>query len=237
MDGLLAEDREQGAERRELLAERRATSELLRQLSQASAHGALGLLPNYSLTDTTTSLEATLYWKESAGGDDAEGGEDEHREQVYRSETRDYERSRKLALTELAPGNSFYVNGYRHVVRALDIGTPERRAWAVWRLYPACGYARTHGDPKNDTSPCPRCGSREIADAGWCTTCWSRGACCPATSGTTPGCATTATHGTAGGTRCSPPSTSTRRTWRPAHDGTTPRCSAPTSRAGPSCAR
>src|SRR5690606_30694411 len=124
-------------------------------------------------TDTTTSLEATLYWKEAAGGDEgaeasraSEGDDDERREWVYRSETRDYERSRKLALTELAPGNSFYVNGYRHVVRALDIGSPERRAWSVWRLCPACGYARTHGDPKNDTSPCPRCGSREIADAG-----------------------------------------------------------------------
>jgi hypothetical protein len=172
VDGLLADDREQGAERRELLAERRATGELLRQLSQTSAHGALvelGLLPNYSLTDTTTSLEAALYWKEAAGSDEgaeAPEGDDVRREWAYRSETRDYERSRKLALTELAPGNSFYVNGYRHVVRALDIGSPERRAWSVWRLCPACGYARTHGDPKNDTSPCPRCGSREIADAG-----------------------------------------------------------------------
>ncbi|MFD3452885.1 DEAD/DEAH box helicase [Streptomyces sp. NPDC058691] len=173
VDGLLAEDSEQGAERRELIAERRATGELLRELSQTSAHGALvelGLLPNYSLTDTTTSLEATLYWKEASGDDEgteaAPEGDDGRREWVYRSEVRDYERSRKLALTELAPGNSFYVNGYRHVVRALDIGSPERRAWAVWRLCPACGYARTHGDPKSDTSPCPRCGSREIADAG-----------------------------------------------------------------------
>ncbi|MEU9224120.1 DUF1998 domain-containing protein [Streptomyces massasporeus] len=172
VDGLLAEDREQGAERRELLAERQATGELLRHLSQTSAHGALvelGLLPNYSLTDTTTSLEATLYWKEAAGSDEGaetSEGDDVRREWAYRSETRDYERSRKLALTELAPGNAFYVNGYRHVVRALDIGSPERRAWSGWRLCPACGYARTHGDPKNDTSPCPRCGSREIADAG-----------------------------------------------------------------------
>ncbi|WP_330261628.1 DUF1998 domain-containing protein [Streptomyces sp. NBC_00539] len=84
---------------------------------------------------------------------------------VYRSETRDYERSRKLALTELAPGNSFYVNGYRHVVRALDVGTPDRRAWQAWRLCPSCGYARTH-NAKDDTSPCSRCGGRAIADAG-----------------------------------------------------------------------
>ncbi|MFE9827024.1 helicase-related protein [Streptomyces sp. NPDC005791] len=166
VDGLLADDREQGPERRELLAERRSTGDLLRNLSQTSAHGVLvelGLLPNYSLADTVTTLEGTLYWKETA--DPVEGDVDAAPTSTYRSEVRDYERSRKLALTELAPGNSFYVNGYKHVVRALDIGSPERRAWAVWRLCPACGYTRTK-DAQTDTSACPRCASREIADAG-----------------------------------------------------------------------
>ncbi|WP_326815375.1 DEAD/DEAH box helicase [Streptomyces sp. NBC_01763] len=166
VDGLLADDREQGPERRELLAERRSTGDLLRNLSQTSAHGVLvelGLLPNYSLADTVTTLEGTLYWKEA--GDPTEGDPESAPTSTYRSEVRDYERSRKLALTELAPGNSFYVNGYKHVVRALDIGSPERRAWSVWRLCPACGYARTK-DAQTDTSPCPRCASREIADAG-----------------------------------------------------------------------
>lgn len=51
------------------------------------------------------------------------------------------------------------------MVRALDIGSPERRAWVVWRLCPACGYTRTK-DAQTDTSACPRCASREIADAG-----------------------------------------------------------------------
>lgn len=35
----------------------------------------------------------------------------------------------------------------------------------MWRLCPACGYARTE-NARTDTSPCPRCGGREIADAG-----------------------------------------------------------------------
>jgi replicative superfamily II helicase len=165
MDGLVRSDPEQDREHRELLAERRATGDLLRELSQTSAHGALvdlGLLPNYSLADTTTQLEATLYWsEEQAEGD----GEAAGSKKTYRSEVRDYERSRKLALTELAPGNSFYVNGYKHVVRALDIGSPDHRAWSVWRLCPACGYTRTE-NAKTDTSPCPRCRGREIADAG-----------------------------------------------------------------------
>jgi hypothetical protein len=168
---LARSDDTQDRERRELLAERRAASDLLRELSQSSAHATLvdlGLLPNYSLTDTTTQLEATLYWTETPDEEDdtdGAGSEQGTARKVYRSETRAYERSRKLALTELAPGNSFYVNGYRHVVRALDIGTPERRAWSVWRLCPACGYVRTE-DAERDTRPCPRCRGREIAAAG-----------------------------------------------------------------------
>ncbi|MET7617385.1 DEAD/DEAH box helicase [Streptomyces sp. NPDC005408] len=164
MEGLVRSDPEQDREHRELLAERRSTGDLLRELSRSSAHGALvelGLLPNYSLADTTTQLEATLYWTEEQSEAEAEAGA----RKTYRSEVRDYERSRRLALVELAPGNSFYVNGYRHQVRALDIGSPERRAWSVWRLCPACGYVRTE-NAQSDASPCPRCGGREIADAG-----------------------------------------------------------------------
>ncbi|MGW3977170.1 DEAD/DEAH box helicase [Streptomyces mirabilis] len=176
VDALARTDELQDRERRELLAERRSTGDLLRDVSRTSAHGTLvelGLLPNYSLADTTTQLEATLYWSEapSDADDAAQTGAPKERsasdstQRVHRSETRDYERSRKLALTELAPGNSFYVNGYKHVVRALDIGSPERRAWSVWRLCPSCGYVRT-ADAQTDTSPCPRCDGREIADAG-----------------------------------------------------------------------
>ncbi|WP_328496996.1 DEAD/DEAH box helicase [Streptomyces sp. NBC_00414] len=168
MDALVRSDPEQDREHRELLAERRATGNLLRELSQTGAHGALvdlGLLPNYSLADTTTQLEATLYWTEQQSDEGDGDGRADVPKRTYRSEVRDYERSRKLSLTELAPGNSFYVNGYKHVVRALDIGSPDRRAWSVWRLCPACGYARTE-NAKTDASPCPRCGGREIADAG-----------------------------------------------------------------------
>ncbi|MBD0417913.1 DEAD/DEAH box helicase [Streptomyces sp. TRM S81-3] len=178
VDSLAQSDDVQNRERRELLAERRSTGDLLRDLSRTSAHGTLvelGLLPNYSLADTTTRLEATLYWSEAPADSEADepsqAGRPQERmaqggtDRVHRSETRDYERSRKLALTELAPGNSFYVNGYRHVVRALDIGSAERRAWSVWRLCPSCGYVRTER-AQSDTSPCPRCGGREIADAG-----------------------------------------------------------------------
>ncbi|MDT0442868.1 DEAD/DEAH box helicase [Streptomyces johnsoniae] len=169
---LARSDESQARERRELLAERRGTGDLLRELSQSSAHATLvelGLLPNYSLVDTTTQLEATLYWSEPLSGEDeardADTGRGDTARRTYRSETRNYERARKSALTELAPGNSFYVGGYRHSVRALDVGSPERRAWSVWRLCPACGYVRTE-DAQHDTAPCPRCGGREIADAG-----------------------------------------------------------------------
>lgn len=92
MGGLVRSDPEQDREYRELIAERRATGDLLRELSQSSAHSALvdlGLLPNYSLADTTTQLEATLYWTEERGADGEDGeGEAGGSKKTYRSEVR-----------------------------------------------------------------------------------------------------------------------------------------------------
>ena len=88
------------------------------EIGRTDAHGALvdlGLLPNYSLIDVSTTLEATLTWQEDDGQDGAKR---------YHSELREYTRPARQALTELAPGNHFYIRGYRHDVTGLDIGTP-----------------------------------------------------------------------------------------------------------------
>jgi len=146
----------------ELDAERRAIGGRLRHIGESSAHETLvelGLLPNYALIDTTTKLEATLYWR--TGADEKTG------RSLYRSELREYERARSLAITELAPGNEFYVNGYKHRITGLEIGTAARPGWQVWRVCPECGYARTT-DATADRSPCPRCHSSHISDDGSC---------------------------------------------------------------------
>ena len=149
---------DQAAVARELRAEHRAVGRWIGELGRATAHSTLvelGLLPNYSLVDTPTSLEALLIGVKT----NPDGSVD------YDSELREYERSAWIALTDLAPGNTFYVNGYKHRVTGLDIGSRNRPTYRNWRVCPECGHCRT-ARAVEDTSPCPRCGQAAIGDQG-----------------------------------------------------------------------
>ena len=155
---LVPSDPHDQTQARALRAERYAVVRHLRDLGRMNAHSALvelGLLPNYSLLDTSTVLEATVYWQEP-------GADGEPR---FGSELRDYSRPSSHALTELAPDNTFYIQGYQHTVTGLDIGTPDRPRWEQWRVCPECGHVRTHR-AADDTSRCPRCDSGGIGDNG-----------------------------------------------------------------------
>ncbi|MFB7947838.1 DEAD/DEAH box helicase [Kitasatospora phosalacinea] len=155
-------DPEEARQKAELEAERRAVGRQLGDLLEDTpAQGALcdlGLLPNYALVDAVTVLEATLYWPED---EDAAG------RTRYDSELRSYDRPQRFAIEELAPGNTFYVNRYRHEITGLDIGTASQPGWQTWRVCPQCGYVRTE-DAAEDRSACPRCRTGAIADDGSC---------------------------------------------------------------------
>ncbi|GAA4957400.1 DEAD/DEAH box helicase [Yinghuangia aomiensis] len=143
---------------RQLRAERHALGRRAQEIARATAHSALvdlGLLPNYSLVDAATELEATLTWREREDGDRPH----------YNSKVLRYERSSRLALQDMAPGAYFYVQGYKHKITGLDVGNRKRPAWGMWRLCPGCGYVRTEG-AVDDTSPCPRCHGSAIGDVG-----------------------------------------------------------------------
>ncbi|WP_431980939.1 DEAD/DEAH box helicase [Streptomyces qinglanensis] len=155
---LVAGDPDHARQGRELRAERREVGRISREISRTTAHGALvdlGLLPNYSLIDSATEMEATLTWTEKT----ADGGRENH------SKTLRHSRPARLALTEFAPGNHYYVQGYKHRVTGVDIGGPGRPAWLWWRVCPDCGHVRTHL-AEDDASPCPRCRSAAIGDVG-----------------------------------------------------------------------
>lgn len=158
LKALVAGDPEHERQGKELRAERRGVSRHAGEISRSTAHGALvglGLLPNYSLVDSATELEATLVWRE-----DGKDGQAEHHSKVLR-----YERSARLALTDFAPGNHYYVQGYKHRVTGLDIGSPNRPSWLWWRVCPDCGHVRTR-QAEMDSSACPRCQSPAIGDVG-----------------------------------------------------------------------
>ena len=146
---LVPSDPVQAAQIRELNAERRGVQKQIGVISRTDAHGALtelGLLPNYSLIDVSTTLEATLTWQD----------EDKDGKKLYLGELREYSRSARQALFELAPGNHFYIQGYHHKITGLDIGRPSRPLWEQWRICSDCGYVREEL-ASQDTSPCPRC--------------------------------------------------------------------------------
>ncbi|MCM3882707.1 DEAD/DEAH box helicase [Frankia sp. R82] len=180
-DALLRSDEEQRRDLRSLSAQRRALAKLAGELSRRSAHTTLvelGLLPNYALFDGSTILEATL-----TGEQDGPDGE-----RLYSSEVREYARPVSQALTEIAPGNTYYVRGFAHRITGLDIGPRARPAWEFWRICPACGYVRTPRESAlaaasntgttgagsdaspaqvaDDASPCDRCQHAGIGDAG-----------------------------------------------------------------------
>ena len=74
MGELIESDPVQRGYKRELAGERRGVARRIGEIGRTDAHGALvdlGLLPNYSLIDVSTTLEATLTWQE----DDEDGGQ------------------------------------------------------------------------------------------------------------------------------------------------------------------
>lgn len=140
-------------ELRSLRGQRSAVIHLLRDHRNEyplSALERLGVLPNYTLLDDTTTLSATLW---SRDGDE------------YRTEVIEYARPGRIAIREFAPGNSFYAGGHRHFVDALEIGAAQEPLYERWRLCPDCAYADIEPAGSAPTG-CPRCGRAGISDTG-----------------------------------------------------------------------
>ncbi|MCL3998684.1 DEAD/DEAH box helicase [Streptomyces lavenduligriseus] len=159
IDELKEGDDEQARTKAELEAELGALSKQGAARQRQPAQTVLcdlGLLPNYALIDATTTLHSTVFWPE---GTTPEG------RVRYKSKSFSYDRPRSFALSELAPGNTFYAEGYKHRITGIDIVTGRDQDWRHWRFCPSCGYVRTE-NAENDMAPCPRCGESGIADSG-----------------------------------------------------------------------
>nr|WP_148591494.1 DEAD/DEAH box helicase [Streptomyces sp. WAC01526] len=159
IDELKEGDDEQARTKAELEAELGAVSKQGATRQRRPAQTVLcdlGLLPNYALIDATTTLDATVFWPE---GTTPEG------RVRYTSKSFSYGRPRGFALSELAPGNTFYAEGYKHRITGIDIVTGRDQDWRQWRFCPSCGYVRTE-NAETDVTPCPRCGDAGIADSG-----------------------------------------------------------------------
>ncbi|ROO52705.1 uncharacterized protein DUF1998 [Micromonospora sp. Llam0] len=145
-------DSDRRDDRRALFAELKAVRRRLDSLVKENSVNALvrlGLLPNYTLHDDPTWLDAALWWKDPDG-------------EFQETET-EYGRGAGLALTELAPGNTFHADGSKYIIDGLDVGTPQRAAYTTWRFCRACGYVLTEG-AEVVLQRCPRCKDGGIAD-------------------------------------------------------------------------
>jgi replicative superfamily II helicase len=163
---------DEAVEKRALRRDAAGVSRRLQEMVATGAQAYLveqGLLPNYTLVENGVRLEAMLTHREpDRRGTPAGGAPPERR----RPEPRVYDRPAESALTEFAPGNAYYVRGYRHVIDGFDLGPrPEKTreggddaapaALRTWRVCAECGHVRTE-NAHADTSACPRCGGRGI---------------------------------------------------------------------------
>lgn len=148
-------DDHQTLELRALTGEWRVLKELREKLGNADTFSGLvqwSLLPNYNLHDDATTLEVSLWWTTDDGG----GSANVEREEYH------VDRGSRQALSEFAPGNTFYAFGQQIAIDAVDPGPAGKPAWTQRRLCPACGWSG-NSEP---VSECPRCGSHAAADTG-----------------------------------------------------------------------
>lgn len=111
-----------------------------------------GVLPNYTLLDDSVTLDVGITWFDP-----------ESRE--YQGDTESYSRGARVALTELAPGSTFYAQGLAVRIDAVDLGAGEANIH-LWWVCPQCGWVGTSMAAETAAPPsrCRRCGTSAIAD-------------------------------------------------------------------------
>ncbi|VDG75448.1 ATP-dependent RNA helicase [Actinobaculum suis] len=110
-----------------------------------------GLLPNFTLLDDSVELSVGI----------SRVDEETQKREIER---RDYTRGAAQALQELAPGASFYAQGIRADITAVDLG-PESSRIEQWHLCPSCSYSE-RDTGTNVSRVCPACGDTKWNDAG-----------------------------------------------------------------------
>ena len=125
---------------------------LLRGQYWISVLEAYGVLPNYTLLDDSVSLDVGLSWKDADT-------------QEFVTETRTYNRGASVALSEYAPGATFYAQGMEILIDAVDLG-PQQSHIQKWQVCPRCGWIKTDVGAATAVQNCLRCGTAAIADMG-----------------------------------------------------------------------
>jgi DEAD/DEAH box helicase domain-containing protein len=112
-----------------------------------------GLLPNYAFPEEGVELRSVILKKRQQA---AEG------EARFRAESFEYMRPASAAITELAPNNTFYVEGRRLKVDQVGLGVSPIESW---HFCDACGYMERVVGNSAQTGQCPACSSPNWSDS------------------------------------------------------------------------
>lgn len=125
-----------------------------------------GILPNYAFPENGVTLHTVL--KADRMNDSESGDARPQNENAKRRETLtcDYVRPAASAITELAPGNTFYAGGRKFAINRIMCakGNGEDGV-TMWRLCPNCSHTEPASQSEHLAS-CPSCGSPQWADSG-----------------------------------------------------------------------
>lgn len=151
-----ARDEALEAELNELQASRDGLYGMLKQINEKQTLKFFtdeGLLPNYAFPEEGVELRSVIL-KARKAPKDGEG--------KFEALTFEYVRPGASAISELAPGNTFYVEGRRVKVDqvGLGLGGPEQ-----WHFCDECGYMERVTDATVSRSACPACASANWTDA------------------------------------------------------------------------
>ncbi|MGY1763049.1 DEAD/DEAH box helicase [Geodermatophilus sp. SYSU D00779] len=133
----------------ELSALRKRRQELVSQ-HWVQALEERGVLPNYTLLDDTVTLDVAVRWFDQETED-------------YHDEPRSYQRGSRIALTEFAPGSTFYAQGIAARIDAVDLASTGTDHVQDWVLCARCGWGASG---TVSVTACPRCGDAAIQDTG-----------------------------------------------------------------------
>ncbi len=111
-----------------------------------------GMLPNYAFPESAVRLTSVI-WRRKRKAEAAKGAK-------YDTWSYKYTRSPGSALSELAPGASFYAGARRVAVDQVDVAVSEVE---TWRFCSDCNHASPVGVGEASTA-CPACGSESWPD-------------------------------------------------------------------------
>jgi DEAD/DEAH box helicase domain-containing protein len=112
-----------------------------------------GLLPNYAFPEEGIKLKSILARQPETGRREENGDN---------LVTHEYVRPASSALTEFAPGQTFYANGREVVIDRLDLN---KQDLSKWRFCQSCSHVEMEVTA-SDSSTCPRCGDDMWDDTG-----------------------------------------------------------------------